>query len=458
MTEGLVPPVTSCYIPDAGWQDLACRYAQWSVRPAWVLVSRHRPNHSAHTVIPSCVFFGGKKIESNRDTAPVPEARRWARATRRLSGASSRTVLIVAGTRPECIKLAPIVRALAAHCALDAIVVNSGQHADAVRRTFAGFGVTCDIDLPAHGCSPNLVSSTRHMEQLLDAVIERDRPAMVLVQGDTLSAFAGARAAHSADVLLIHVEAGLRAPTVTDPFPEEWFRRRIARHADLHFAPSASACRNLRDEGVAPHTIHHVGNTGIDSLRALLEQGDVLRDSGAAASPHVLVTLHRRENWDGNADIVCNALLALAERHSKLRFVLPVHPNPRIATRLRRRLASHPRFDLVAPMDYPAFVAMAATAALVISDSGGIQEEAPHLGVPLLVPRSCTERPECIATGFVRLVGIDHDAILAAATAMLEAPRRPALAFDRHAPFGAGDAAQRIVAVLANIMAEAAAA
>jgi UDP-N-acetylglucosamine 2-epimerase (non-hydrolysing) len=312
--------------------------------------------------------------------------------------------------------------------------------------------------LLAHAGSPNLVSSTRRMEQLLDDVITRTRPAMVLVQGDTLTAFAGARAARAAGVPLIHVEAGLRAPTVTDPFPEEWFRRRIARHADLHFAPSVSACQNLLDEGVPHHAIHHVGNTGIDSLRALLAQSGALGAAGAAATPHVLVTLHRRENWDGNADIVCNALLALAAGHPALRFVLPVHPNPRIATRLRRRLGAHPRFDLVAPMEYKAFVTMAATAALVISDSGGIQEEAPHLGVPLLVPRSCTERPEGVATGFVQLVGIEHDAIVAAAAAMLAAPRRPALPFDRHAPFGAGDAAQRIVAVLATIMAEAVAA
>ncbi len=388
----------------------------------------------------------------------MPDLRRHARVGRRAPGGASHAVLIFAGTRPECIKLAPIVHALAAHGEFDAIVVNSGQHADAVRRTFEGFDVSCDIVLPPHAGGPNLVSAARRIGRLFDAVIDRVRPAMVLVQGDTLTAFAGARAAHAADVPLIHVEAGLRAPTITDPFPEEWFRRRIARHADLHFAPSASACQNLLDEGVAPHTIHHVGNTGIDSLRALLEQRGSLRADAIATPPHVLVTLHRRENWDGNADIVCNALLALAARHPALRFVLPVHPNPRIATRLRRRLADHPHFDLVAPMDYVAFVAMAATAALVISDSGGIQEEAPHLGVPLLVPRSCTERPECVATGFVQLVGIDHDAIVEAATAMLAAPRRPALPFDRHAPFGAGDAAQRIVAVLANVMAEAVAA
>ncbi|MEP7328310.1 MAG: UDP-N-acetylglucosamine 2-epimerase (non-hydrolyzing) [Betaproteobacteria bacterium] len=377
---------------------------------------------------------------------------------KRSPGASSRTVMIVAGTRPECIKLAPVVHAFAQRDDVDACVVNSGQHVDAVRRMFDGFGISCDVVLPAQQGAPNLATASRRMERLLGELIARIQPAMVMVQGDTLTAFAGARAAHAAGIAVIHVEAGLRAPTVTDPFPEEWFRRRIARHADLHFAPCASAQQNLLDEGVAPESIHHVGNTGIDSLRTLFDQQGLSPRQSRAQSPLVLVTLHRRENWDGNAEVVCDALLTLATKHPALRFVLPVHPNPRIATRLRRRLGVHPRFDLVAPMEYPMFVAMAASAMLLISDSGGIQEEAPHLGVPLLVPRTCTERPEGIATGFVRLVNIDRDAIVAAATEMLVAPRRAAVAFDQHAPFGAGDAANRIVDVLATMLVEAVAA
>lgn len=380
------------------------------------------------------------------------------REARRAPGAASHTVLIVAGTRPECIKLAPVIDAIAERDDIEAIVVNSGQHADAVRCTFHGFGIACDITVPSGGGAPNLVTAVRGMTQRLRDVMTATRPAMVLVQGDTLTAFAGARAAHAANLPLIHVEAGLRAPTMADPFPEEWFRRRIARCSDLHFAPSASAARNLLGEGVDPRTIHHVGNTGIDSLRRLLAELALPSHDAPAPAPHVLVTLHRRENWDGNADVVCDALLALAACHPALRFVLPVHPNPRIATRLRRRLGPHPRFELVAPMEYRSFVAMAATAQLLISDSGGIQEEAPHLGVPLLVPRTCTERPEALATGFVRLVAIDHDAIVATATAMLAAPRRAALPFNQHAPFGAGDAAQRIVAMLAALLADAVAA
>lgn len=404
------------------------------------------------------VLLGGEKnIESKVEFAPVTEPRWRARAARRAPGVTSHTVLIVAGTRPECIKLAPVIHAIAARADIETIVVNSGQHVDAVRRMFDGFGIDCDVTVPSDGFAPNLVTAVRRMTQRLHDVIIATHPAMVLVQGDTLTAYAGARAAHAAGVPLIHVEAGLRAPTVADPFPEEWFRRRIARCSDLHFAPCASAARNLRDEGIDPRTIHLVGNTGIDSLRALLATLPP-PSKPPESMPHVLVTLHRRENWDGNADVVCDALLALAAAHPALRFVLPVHPNPRIATRLRRRLGPHPRFDLVAPMEYRNFVAMAATAQLLISDSGGIQEEAPHLGVPLLVPRTCTERPEGVATGFVRLVAIDRDAIVAAATAMLAAPRRAGLPFDHHAPFGAGDAAQRIVGVLAALVAEAVAA
>jgi UDP-N-acetylglucosamine 2-epimerase (non-hydrolysing) len=357
-------------------------------------------------------------------------------------------VLIVAGTRPECIKLAPIVRELAHRRVLTATIANSGQHVDAVRRTFAEFGIRCDIELPALPPSPNLGAASRHLTKQLAGVIALLRPSLVLVQGDTLTAYAGARAGAAAGCAVVHVEAGLRAPSVSDPFPEEWFRRRIARHAWYHFAPCLSAHMNLLAEGTPPERIHRVGNTGIDSLRTLLAQGPLLPEQSAPPRTQVLVTLHRRENWDGKADIVCDALIALASRRPDLRLLLPVHPNPRIAPRIRHRLGGHPQFTLVAPMGYRDFITMAANAALIISDSGGIQEEVPHLGVPLLVPRSCTERPEGVATGFVRLVAVDRDAIVREALALLAMPRVEPLAFDQHAPFGDGAAAARIVDVL----------
>lgn len=357
-------------------------------------------------------------------------------------------VLIVAGTRPECIKLAPIVRELAARRGLPGIIVNSGQHADAVRRTFAEFAIKCDIEVPALPPSPNLGVASRRLTEQLAGFIAHHHPSLVLVQGDTLTAYAGARAGAAAGCPVIHVEAGLRAPSVSDPFPEEWFRRRIARHAWYHFAPCLSAHMNLLAEGTPPERIHRVGNTGIDSLRTLLSQGPLAPPHAAGPRTQILVTLHRRENWDGKADIVCDALIALASHRPDLRVLLPVHPNPRIATRIRHRLGGHPQFTLVAPMGYREFIAAAANAALIISDSGGIQEEAPHLGVPLLVPRSCTERPEGVATGFVRLVAVDRDAIVREALALLAMPRVAPLAFDQHAPFGDGEAAARIVDVL----------
>lgn len=365
-------------------------------------------------------------------------------------------VMIVAGTRPECIKLAPIVHALAPRAGLTGVVVNSGQHAEAVRRTFAEFRVACDVELPPLSPAPNLSCASQALAVEIGSAIERIRPAAVIVQGDTLTAYAGARAAAACGRHVVHVEAGLRAPTVHDPFPEEWFRRRIARHAHLHFAPCDSAHANLLAEGAPPERIHQVGNTGIDSLRDLLARHPLAAPE--AERRHVLVTLHRRENWDERADIVCDALVEIAAHRADLRFVLPVHPNPRIAPRLRKRLDGHPGFSLVAPLAYREFIATAASSALVISDSGGIQEEIPHLGVPLLVPRSCTERPEGVATGFVRIVAVDRSALVRAAMDALAAPRRRPLPFDDAAPFGDGHAASRIVAVLETTLADAIAA
>lgn len=389
-------------------------------------------------------------------TLPSPEQRAHVRPLHGFGRPSHGAVLVVAGTRPECIKLAPVVRELAHRRAVSGVVVNSGQHAEAVRRTFAEFGVRADIDLPPLTPSPNLAIASRKLAAQVGGVVAQVNPALVLVQGDTLTAYAAARAGAEAGYPVVHVEAGLRAPTVSDPFPEEWFRRRIANYAQFHFTPCASAHDNLLAEGTPPERLHYVGNTGIDSLRTLLGAHGLAPSAGPRT--RVLVTLHRRENWDGKADVICDALIALAAHRPELRLLLPVHPNPHIAPRLRHRLSGHPQFALVAPMAYREFVTEAAGAALVISDSGGIQEEVPHLGVPLLVPRSCTERPEGVATGFVRLVNVDRDEIVREALALLAAPRRAPLPFDHAAPFGDGTAAKRIVDVLEAALADALAA
>src|SRR6202049_3723637 len=356
-------------------------------------------------------------------------------------------VLIIAGTRPECLKLAPLVRRLADHDRLRLVLVNSCQHCLAVRRTFAEFDIRCDIELGELPQFEWLGASHDHLRVELRAVLDRIKPAMLIVQGDTLTAYSGARAAQDTSTVLAHVEAGLRTDTIADPFPEEWFRRRIARYASIHFSPSASATRNLLAEQVDAGSIHQVGNTGIDSLRMLLaEMGPAPR--AARARDTVLVTLHRRGNHDRNAGIVCDALIALPVARPDLRVLFPVHPNPRVSATIRRRLEVHPAFDLVAPMSYRDFVFKAAAAALIISDSGGVQEEAPHLGTHLLVPRSNTERPEGIETGWVKLVRADSRAIVEAALEKLAAPSMRPVPIDERAPFGDGNAADKIVHVV----------
>ena len=376
------------------------------------------------------------------------------RAGRSRGGSSTPTVLVVAGTRPESIKLAPVIWALDADRALSAVVVNSGQHPAAVRTAFEEFGVRHDVEIDALPTLSNLLASFDHLRTELHAVIARYRPRCVLVQGDTLTSYAGAAAGRDSGCLVAHVEAGLRTPSATEPFPEEWFRRRIARLADIHFAPTHAAAGHLRAEGVLSSAIHYTGNTGIDSLRWALDRIEPCSRAGQSRRNRVLVTLHRRENHDRNADIVCRALLRLSSLRPELTMVLPVHPNPRVAEPIRRRVGTHPAFRLVAPMAYRDFIATAMASDLIVSDSGGIQEEAPHLGTPLLVPRCNTERPEALATGFVRLVAVDELGIVGAAQAALSAPRRTPMPIDVDAPFGAGDAAQRIVRALRTTMLE----
>ena len=375
-------------------------------------------------------------------------------AGRSRGGTSTPTVLVIAGTRPESIKVAPVVWALDADRALNAVVVNSGQHPAAVRTAFSEFGVRPDVELDSLPSMPNLLASFEHLRVELRAVIARHRPRCVLVQGDTLTSYAGAAAGRDSGCSVAHVEAGLRTPSAVEPFPEEWFRRRIAQLADIHFAPTRAAVAHLRAESVAAESIYQTGNTGIDSLRWALDRIDAKPREEGVRRGRILITLHRRENHDRNADVVCCALLRLSSLRPELTMVFPVHPNPRVAEPIRRRLGAHPAFHLVAPMAYRDFIATAASSALIISDSGGIQEEAPHLGTPLLVPRCNTERPEAIATGFVRLIAVDEHGIVNAAEAALSAARRTPIPIDADAPFGAGDAAQRIVNVLRKTMLE----
>lgn len=378
----------------------------------------------------------------------TPTTKNWLR----YAAAHPLSVLAVVGTRPECIKLAPVIHVLRRDTGAHVVVVNSGQHSIAVTRSLEEFGLRADVESAQSPPAPSVFVAQQRLRDRLRQVMLRSAARMVLVQGDTLTAYSGARAAFETGIPVAHVEAGLRTNDVREPFPEEWFRRRMTSFVDLHFAPTPRAAENLAAEGVTALKIHVTGNTGIDSLRALLEQPTFAprrHDPGL-----VLVTLHRRSNHDRNAGTVCRALIDLCAARPSTRILFPVHPNPRVSTVVRQALGHHSSIELVPPLAYRAFVEWAAAASLIISDSGGLQEEAPYLGTPLLVPRSNTERPEALATGFVELVPVDRGAIVAASLRRLSLPRQSGIPMTCGAPFGAGDAAAIIARVVGRVLRE----
>lgn len=361
--------------------------------------------------------------------------------------------LFIAGTRPEAVKLAPVVHALR-RTGHNARLLATGQHRDLLHRALADFDLTADIDLDIMRTaqSPAAVVGT-----LVPAVAElcaRTAPVAVIVQGDTASAFAGAQAAAYARAPLAHVEAGLRSHAV-DPFPEEMHRRAIAQLADVHFAPSAAAAAELAHEGIAADAIRVTGNTGIDALlwtaarldadAALARQaGASLADLHAARQrPLLLATVHRRENHRHLPAIVA----ALRELAATADIAIPVHPHPLVSDAMSG-LAATPGIALLPPLAYPSFVLLLRRATLVLTDSGGVQEEAPALGVPVLVLRDGTERPEPLASGNARLVGTDPAQIVSAVRALLACPASLAGMKEPAWPYGQGQASPLIAAEL----------
>jgi UDP-N-acetylglucosamine 2-epimerase (non-hydrolysing) len=362
-------------------------------------------------------------------------------------GAPEGGFLFVAGTRPEAVKLAPVIHALRErNCRT--LVVATGQHRELLHIALAGFGIAADIDLAVMRRAQTPADVVGALVPALERQCRTHRPCVAIVQGDTASAFAGAQAAAYAGVPVVHVEAGLRSGH-RDPFPEEMHRKAIAQLADLHFAPTAGARAALLREGIASDTIHITGNTGIDALHWVRDRLD--RDAALSAAlalrfaaisrrrPLILVTVHRRENHDRLPAIVA-ALAALAARAE---IAIPVHPHPAVAGAMAA-LAGTPGIHLLPPLDYTEFVWLLRRAALALTDSGGVQEEAPALGVPVLVLRRVTERPEGLASGNARLVGTDRDEVIAAVIALLDDADGLARMAEPALPYGVGDAAARI--------------
>lgn len=365
--------------------------------------------------------------------------------------------LVIAGTRPEIIKLAPIIHALAADGRLRPLLGLTGQHHELVRPLLTLFGLAPAFNLALMRPDQTPKAILAAALDALGPLVARVAPAVILVQGDTVSALAGALAGFYAGVPVAHVEAGLRAPDPGAPHPEEGQRQLIGRVARWHFAPTCRAAAALRAEGVPAARIQVTGNSGIDTLLAmarrleetpgLARQADAALPCLPADRPLVVVTIHRRENRGARLGGICAGLRAIAAAE-EAQLVISVHPSPSVAHALHRELGGVAGITLIDPPAYPAFVRLLRRAQLVISDSGGLQEEAPALGLPLLVLRDSTERPEAVEAGVAALVGADPWRIAGAARAVLRDPRVAAWMGRRLDLFGDGQAAARMADVL----------
>ena len=369
-------------------------------------------------------------------------------------------VLCVLGTRPEAIKLAPVILALGAQ-GVKITVCSTGQQRDMARAALAGFGLVPDLDLDLMQAGQTPEAFVAAALPGVAAVPARIRPGMVLVQGDTATTLAGALAAAYARVPLGHVEAGLRSHAA-EPFPEDLHRRLVAQAATHHFAPTTIARAALVREGIAPGSIAVTGNPVIDALRLIetrlaaepaLQRRIISQLSVLRSRPLVVVTAHRRENH-ARMGAIASAIALLAQSRD-IDIVVPVHPNPAAGAVLREHLDGVANVALVPPLDYFAFVTLLRRARLVLTDSGGVQEEAPALGCPVLVLRDSTERPEGIDAGVARLVGTDPATIVAAAQHVLDDDAAHAAMAGAILPYGDGHAAERIAGIVLGALAAA---
>lgn len=360
-------------------------------------------------------------------------------------------ILVVFGTRPEIVKMYPVVEALQAS-EFDCVVLNTAQHREMVDMFLQTFGISPDIDLNVMTERQSLAGLSARLMESISPVLEAQRPDLVLVQGDTTTVMVTALAAAYQKIPVGHVEAGLRTPEFYDPFPEEINRRLTGQLASLHFAPTLTAEQALLREGIAPERIFRTGNTVID---ALLKTHQRFPDYNypaelgiPAGAPLILVTAHRRENWGEPLERIAQALLQLTAALPELHIVFPVHKNPVVRETIYPLLQNQPQIHLTEPLDYVPLMDVMRRCRLVLTDSGGLQEEAPALGKPVLVMRLTTERPEGIDFGTARLVGTETAEIVAQALRLLQDPAAYEAMSKAINPYGDGHAAERTLAAL----------
>jgi len=381
-------------------------------------------------------------------------------------------ILTIFGTRPEAIKMAPVIKELEKHPdRFECLVCVTAQQRQMLDQVLELFEITPDYDLDLMQHAQDLFDTTANVLQGLKPVIEDVSPDIVLVHGDTTTTMASSLAAFYCKVPVGHVEAGLRTSNKYAPYPEEINRRVTGVITDIHFAPTARAKHNLLQEGVPADAIHVTGNTVIDALIMTVDKvkdenleklieadlvaqfpslGKIFSQITTHSSRLILVTGHRRENFGQGFENICKALIEIAERFKDVEIIYPVHLNPNVQEPVHRILADHPHIHLIEPIDYLPFVHLMNRSYLIITDSGGVQEEAPSLGKPVLVMRKTTERPEALEIGTVSLVGTDPESIVSEASRLLANPKAYDAMSKAHNPYGNGNASEKIIEVLSS--------
>jgi UDP-N-acetylglucosamine 2-epimerase (non-hydrolysing) len=373
-----------------------------------------------------------------------------------VSGAASRRrIMVIYGTRPEAVKVAPLIRALAESTLLTPLVAVTAQHRSMLDQVNDCFGIKPEFDLDICLPGQTLTGITTRALGGVQAMLAEHRPDAIVVQGDTTTVFAAALAAFYEQIPVAHLEAGLRTDDPYAPYPEEINRRLATRLAALHLAPTATSRANLLAENVDPATIVVTGNTVIDALLWAVGRGldygePALAELDATDAPVLLVTAHRRESWGAPLRAVGRALARIARAHRNLRIVFPVHRNPVVRDAVLPAIRDIPNVTVTEPVPYGGFARLMNRATLILTDSGGVQEEGPSLGKPVLVMRDTTERPEAVAVGTVRLVGTDEDLIVGTVGHLLTDPAAYSAMANAINPYGDGRAAQRAVAALAH--------
>ena len=368
------------------------------------------------------------------------------------------SVAVIFGTRPELIKLWPVIERLKADASFRPIVISTSQHREMIDDLLELFAVRLDYDLNIIQPKQSLAEITTRCLTGIEPILQQHQPDLVLVQGDTTTALTGALAAFYRRIPVAHVEAGLRSFDKDQPFPEEMNRRLISSLAELHFAPTAQNADNLLREGIADSNVFVTGNTVIDSLLEIAKRPANLMPylpAQALEAQHlILVTAHRRENHGAALENLCLGLLDLVQARMEVHIVYPVHLNPNVRDTVQRCLSGHERIHLITPVPYAAFVQIMLRSHFIITDSGGIQEEGPALGRPVLVFRNETERPEAVAMGVAKMIGTSRENVVRQASRLLDQPFLYRMMAGGQSPYGDGAAANRIKQALLHYFKE----